>query len=70
MRITIDVHPHELDWGKSWAKRERESAEVHGAMEFWELVDFDVDDVSFDGRDCTIHDDDVDAAILYLLGED
>ena len=69
MRILIDVDPRELDWGKSYAKRESQSAEVHGHTEVWETCEFDLDDISFDGREATIWDDDIDDALNYLMGE-
>ena len=54
MRIILEVSPHELDWGKSYAHQETQSAEVHGHQEIWEMVDYDLDKVTFDGRECEV----------------
>ena len=70
MRILIKVDPQELDWGKSYATRESQSAEVHGHTEVWETCEFDLDTVFFEGREATIYDDDIDEALNYLLGEE
>ena len=68
MRIILEVHPSELDWGKSYAQREHQSAEVHGHNEIWEMVDYDLDIVKFEGRACEVHEDDIDEVLTYLVG--
>ena len=68
MRIILEVRPSELDWGKSYAEKEVQSAEVHGHQEIWETVDYDLDTVMFEGRACEIHEDDIDEVLRYLVG--
>lgn len=68
MRIILEVNPSELDWGKSRAEKEVQSAEVHGHNEVWEMVDYDLDIVKFEGRECEVHEDDIDEVLRYLVG--
>ncbi|MCH1459325.1 MAG: hypothetical protein L7U64_03920 [Luminiphilus sp.] len=68
MRITLEVRPSELDWGKSTAQKEVQSADMQGHQEIWEMVDYDLDIVKFEGRECEVHEDDIDEILRYLVG--